>query len=257
MASTHPRNPTLLDHLKKTYKWLNDHAQDAEQFLRQCTDDGIPLFLNVDDPTKEEWNWKKGDHILVDEYDKYDTGHLECPRDFLKAFRSLLVAAGAITIDYGAGIERQEPTTVNYAIHHNATLNQMRRDRICTDISFVCDPPDGEPVFAHRACLAACSSYFRIMFSGSFLEADSRHIAQPFPIPDSSRCCIEYVLGKIPSVPCELHLTANRLCVYRHNPRDKEGRIRPHIEDAFADGLLVNDRWKARLAETHGQVKDG
>ncbi len=195
-ASDHPRNPTLLDHLRQTYTWLNDHIHDAEQFLRQCTEDGDPLFLNVDDPgDAEEWTWKRGDHILLDED---DTGYLEYPRDFIKPFRPLLIAAGAVIIKHGTGIEssEQEPSADGHPIHLGTRLNQMRRDRICTDVSFTCDPLDGEPVFAHRACLAACNSHFRNMFSGAYLESNQGPLAQSIQVPGFSRRCIEGVLGE-------------------------------------------------------------
>lgn len=196
---------TLLNHVKKTYEWLNDHAEDAEQYLRGCTEDGIPLFLNVDSPPErpEDWNWKRGDHILLDDY---DTGFLQSPRDFIKPFHLLLVAAGAVDIDYGqiTGTSPERPTDENRLANLCTSFDQMRKDGICTDVNFICDPPDDKPVHAHRAYLAAYNAHFKKMFSGSFREAGDASEANPIRVrvEEFSRRCVEQVLGRFAFDPC-------------------------------------------------------
>lgn len=211
VALSHPRDPIVLNHLKQTYKWLNDHAQEAQQFLRQKG--AISLFLNVDDPANgaEEWNWKRAKHILLD---SYDTKHLQCPRDFLKNYHSLLVAAGAVTIDHGPDMESryEQPMSEESLTNLSESFNQMRKNRICTDVSFICSSPGDEPLYAHRGYLAAYSSYFRGMFSGSFREAGDASHMNPIPVhvPGFSRRCVEYVLGQSDS-PSSIYLPTHQI----------------------------------------------
>lgn len=200
VAEDHARHSTLLDHLEKTYKWLNEHTEAAGPFLTQRTADGIPLFLNVDDPTNtaEKWKWKAANNILLDDY---DTGFLECPRDFIKPFRNLLIAAGAVSIDYV-----QDTLTAPVASTDEErqgklceSFNQMRKNGICTDVWFTFDsPPNENPLHAHRAYLAAYCTYFKDMFSGSFAEAGDASAMNPIQVrvPGFSRRSVEYVLGK-------------------------------------------------------------
>ncbi|KAF9446296.1 hypothetical protein P691DRAFT_673937 [Macrolepiota fuliginosa MF-IS2] len=203
----------LLEHLEETYRWLNGHAKEAERHLRRYSD--LALFLNDGFPPSEnarEWNWKKADNILLDEY---DTGYLQCPRGFISSFRALLTAAGAVTIKHGEPevefdlpeqqITVDEPDRVFDGIC--VAFDQMRKDGICTDVSFVCDSPDNEPLRAHRAYLAAYSAHFREMFKPGFSEAGKASDAEPIvvPVPAFSRRCVEYLLdyaytGKAPQL---------------------------------------------------------
>jgi sacsin len=203
VARDYPRNPTVLQHLERTYQWLSQHVDAAQPLLRRCTEVGIPLFLNVDDPknSSEEWIWERADHILLDEY-RDDVGFLRYPRNFLKAFNSLLVAAGAVTFDYGEGVDTtNNPQEDEDQLENLRTsFDRMRKNGICTDVSFICgSPPDNEPLKAHRAYLAAYTDHFE-MFSGKFSGLEARVASSESPIvfevPDYSRKCVEYALGK-------------------------------------------------------------
>lgn len=197
VAQKHSRNPSLIRHLEQTYQWLNDHAKDAQFYLQLSAADGAALFLNVDDPTNtaEEWNWKRADHILLD---IYDTGFLQCPRDFLKPFNSLLTAAGAVTIDYGKDVEPlyKRPKDEERLSSICTSFDRMRKQGVCTDVSFICDPPDDEPLSAHRAYLAAYTTHFNEMFSGSFTEAGDASSNNPIivTVQGYSRNCVESIL---------------------------------------------------------------
>lgn len=201
VAAEHARNPTLLDHLNQTYKWLNENVDDAESSLMKCTRKGIPLFLNVDDPTniQENWEWKPANHILLDDY---DTGFLQCPRDFIKPFRSLLVAAGAVSIDYGEERLQKASAEEENQLNFLEQFNRMRHDGICTDVCFTFDS-DEEPLRAHRAYLAAYATHFRDMFSGFGIEAGIASAEEPvtIPIKGFSRPSMECLLGKRPLRP--------------------------------------------------------
>ncbi len=195
-----PKDPRVLENIKQTYQWLNDHTEEAQHFLRLKED--TALFLNIEDPTSDaqDWIWKKAVNILLD---NYDTGPLQYPREFLAKFRPLLAAAGAVTIDYGQDIEtrREHATYEDPLLKLASSFNQMRKDRICTDVGFVCPSPDDEPLYAHSGYLAAYSSYFKGVFSGSFPEAQDASHMNPVLVNVSgfSRHCVEYVLGLLNS----------------------------------------------------------
>ncbi|KAF5349962.1 hypothetical protein D9756_009229 [Leucocoprinus leucothites] len=175
VASDHPHNSTLLQHLRQTYQWLNEHTDSAEVFLQRCTADGVPLFLNVDDPENisEKWNWKRADHVLLDE----------------RTYNRLRGSAGA----------QQETATDKERLSNLCTsFNGMRKSRICVDVSFICEANFGgdEPLYAHRAYLAAYTEYFREMFSGGFQEAGLASSQEPIavPVPGYSRPCVKSIL---------------------------------------------------------------
>lgn len=189
----------LLDHLQQTYEWLDNHSEESKYYLSRCS--GMALFLNDDVPPDNatDWNWKRADHILLD---NYDTGYLQCPRDFIKSFRRLLIAAGAVTIKYehevGIEVPEQQPASDDRLSNGLCvTFDEMRKTEICTDVSFVCDFPNNDSLRAHRAYLAAYSSYFRVMFSEGFREAGKASDKEPIVIevPGFSRRCVGCILG--------------------------------------------------------------
>jgi hypothetical protein len=196
VAEDHARNATLIDHLEKTYKWLDQNADNAGGPLKKCMKDGIPLFLNVDDPTdmEEKWEWKRATHILLDDY---DTGFLQCPRDFIKPFQSLLVAAGAVSINYAHASISERPVQKDDQLSLLERFNEMRCEGVCTDVCFTFDSE--EPLHAHRAYLAAYSDHFKDMFSGFGIEAGvaSAEVPIAVPIRGFSRRSMECLLGKL------------------------------------------------------------
>lgn len=224
-----PKDLIVLDHIKQTYQWLNGHAEEAQHFLRQKED--IALFLNIEDPASdtEDWIWKKAIHILLD---TYDTGPLQYPRAFLTGFRPLLTAAGAVTIDYGPniGIQRDQPTNEDRFLRLSGSFDQMRKHRMCTDVGFVCSSLDDEPLYAHRGYLAASTSYFKELFTGTFPEAGDASHTNPIlvHVPGFSRRCVESVLGQFGSSSRvrELTATPNRLCIHSKDAKFQERRCR-------------------------------
>ncbi|KAF7364083.1 hypothetical protein MSAN_01067100 [Mycena sanguinolenta] len=92
IAPEHPQNRTLIQQIRATYEWLNNNKEAARVHLL-CTP--IALFLNVDDPTWETWEWRTAAQILFDiEYDFPETNTFRARR-FLQDYRPLLLAAGA------------------------------------------------------------------------------------------------------------------------------------------------------------------
>ncbi|KAF5350096.1 hypothetical protein D9756_009164 [Leucocoprinus leucothites] len=158
----------LLDHLEQTYEWLNKHADDAKPFLQKCKTEEHALFLNTEVPhltPMGNWNWKRAEHILLNS--ESDREYLQYPRVFIKSFRPLLVAAGAVSIDYGKEVKPSVEETTNEVRHLNlySTLDRMRRKQICIDVNLCFESAPDKPLHAHRTCLAAYSPYFMKLFS--------------------------------------------------------------------------------------------
>ncbi|KXN81917.1 hypothetical protein AN958_03415 [Leucoagaricus sp. SymC.cos] len=197
VACDHSRNSTVIQHLEKTYQWLNDNADAAAPFLRRCAEKSIPIFLNVDNPrdSAETWVWKPANDILLD---SYDTVSLQCPRNFLKSFHALLTAAGAVAIDYGTEVDAtyQSPNDEDRLSNLCTAFDSMRKEGIFTDVNFICDAPDDQPLKAHRSYLAAYSTHFREMFSSMFGEAGEASSEHPIVVhvQGTSRSCVEKAL---------------------------------------------------------------
>ena len=187
----------FLDHLEQTYMWLDQHTKAAEPFLQKCSVNEVTLFLNTEKPHMTptgDWSWKRAEHILLNS--DIDRGYLQYPRVFIKPFQNLLVAGGAVTIDYGKDIE----STVALATDEDrqmdlySNLNRMRRNGICIDVNFSFSLIDDQPLLAHRTYLAAYSPYFMKFFSDPEM-GDTRvtviHVDELY-----SRRCVEFLLGK-------------------------------------------------------------
>jgi len=182
----------FLDQLEQTYTWLDQHTDEAKPFLQKCSVDEVALFLNTEVPHMTpmgDWSWKMAEHILLNS--DIDRGYLQYPRVFIKPFQCLLVAGGAVTIDYGKEIE----STVVLATEEDrqmglySNLNRMRRNGICIDINFSFNSVDDQPLVAHRTYLAAYSSFFMKLFSDP--QVTVIHMDESY-----SRRCVELLLGK-------------------------------------------------------------
>lgn len=187
----------LLSHLEQTYSWLNKHTDEAQPFLQKCNADKVALFLNTEVPhmtLMEDWSWKRAEHILLSS--DTDREYLQYPRVFIKSFQNLLVAGGAVTIDYGKEIKPTVELSTDKDRHMDlySNLNCMRRNGICIDVNFSFDSTDDRPLLAHRTYLAAYSSYFMKLFSEpetGEMKVCVIHVDQSY-----SRRCVELLLGR-------------------------------------------------------------
>ncbi|KAK7038120.1 hypothetical protein R3P38DRAFT_3311332 [Favolaschia claudopus] len=131
VAVDHPQNRTLLQQLCATYRWLNDHTEDAREPLL-CRNEA--LFLNVDDAHSEDWEWQKASELLFDiEWDFPETNTFAVRR-FLQDYRPLLLAAGAGTehnIDFKQKTSAQDDNSLR------DSFNNMRKAGQLTDIVLV------------------------------------------------------------------------------------------------------------------------
>ena len=96
IAQDHPKNPVLLSDIQATYKWLDEHSEEARLSLLSAGD--LKLFLNVNDPTTDEWTgqWETAKNIMLNLH--YDFGSLKTAGDFLLKYDKLLLAAGCGTM---------------------------------------------------------------------------------------------------------------------------------------------------------------
>jgi hypothetical protein len=81
IAQDYPGNLTLLSDIQATYKWLDEHSEEARQPLL-CAGH-FKLFLNVNDPTEDGWTgkWEAAQNIVLNLH--YDCQQLRTARDFL------------------------------------------------------------------------------------------------------------------------------------------------------------------------------
>ncbi|KIM49917.1 hypothetical protein M413DRAFT_439046 [Hebeloma cylindrosporum] len=96
IAQDHPKNGVLLSDIQATYKWLDEHSEEAGPFLLSAGN--LNLFLNVNDPTTDEWTgqWEAAKSIMLNLH--YDYGNLKTAKDFLLKYDKLLLAAGCSTM---------------------------------------------------------------------------------------------------------------------------------------------------------------
>ncbi|KAJ7137800.1 inositol-pentakisphosphate 2-kinase-domain-containing protein [Mycena epipterygia] len=163
IAPEHPGDPNLLQHIRATYGWLNQHVEDASDFLRGRG----ALFLNVTDPDTDHWDarsWCSASQLLFDvQYDYPETGSYRV-RDFLRNYRPLLIAAGA-NVEHA--VEFRPATQPQDSSGFREAFNAMRQRRQLTNIQLVptAPAPDEEVVaektWAHSTVLAAAIPHVR------------------------------------------------------------------------------------------------
>lgn len=137
IARDHPRDRVLLSDIKATYKWLNEHHEEARIHL--LTAENEKIFLNVTDPEQQNWEgqWVAAKELVINL--PYDTRLIKSVRDFLQSYENLLLAAGCGRLNISK--QAQAPLAAG---SENATLrkmkeqfNQMRIKNELTDVVLV------------------------------------------------------------------------------------------------------------------------
>ena len=127
IAQDHPKNAVLLSDIQATYKWLDEHSEEAR--LSLLSTGGLKLFLNVNDPTTDEWTgqWETAENIMLNLH--YDIGNLKTARDFLLKYDKLLLAAGCGTMKIfnRDGHEPAPSSSESDNQRLKEVLNQMRK----------------------------------------------------------------------------------------------------------------------------------
>jgi len=137
ISQDHPKNPLLLSDIQATYKWLEEHADEAGAFLLSASH--LKLFLNVNDPITDEWTgqWESAESIMLNLH--YDYGKFRRAKDFLLKYNKLLLAAGSTTMKI-FNRDGREPAPGSSESDHQRlreVLNEMRKLGELTDIFLV------------------------------------------------------------------------------------------------------------------------
>ncbi|KAJ7461551.1 hypothetical protein FB451DRAFT_1497484 [Mycena latifolia] len=247
VAPEHPRNRSLLQQIRSTYEWLNENRQDARPHLLRATG---ALFLNVDDPSFERWEWRSAEQLLFNvEYDYEETKTFRVRR-FLQDYRPLLLAAGAGSeeaVEYKPGAKSQDGHALREA------FNLMRRAGELTDMLLMPSETMGEDIDvdtlrAHSTFLAAAIPHVRNALLG-WREGNSDEYSFP-----GTYFGARAVLGKIESVPGETgdgHMTFLRDLL--ELLRDTDPWDMPELKDEI--GRLVKE-WKLLSRDSYWLILD-
>ena len=157
------------------------------------------LFLNVTDPETSVWEWRSAQELLFGICYRRCSYHIH---RFLLSFQKLLRVSGVETI-----IEARLPEDADNNLAVPAESEPLRsafcfmRDaKMLTDVVLIPDTEVGEPettFVAHRAFLAACSTYFMSAFGGEFQESVPASPNRPFnmPVRGYSSSSVQILLG--------------------------------------------------------------
>jgi BTB/POZ domain len=194
MSVDYPQDRALLGDLRTTYQWLDDHLEEAKPIMIQHKSER--LFLNVADPETGAWVWCSAQELLFGIRHRRSSFHIQ---EFLLSFQGLLRESGVETI-----IEASLPADVDDNVELPAESEPLRsafcsmRDaKKLTDVVLIPDTEDGEPettFVAHRAYLAAYSTYFLNAFGGEFQES-SAHQPVNMRVHGYSSSSVQVLLG--------------------------------------------------------------
>ncbi|KAJ6490694.1 hypothetical protein C8R47DRAFT_1071069 [Mycena vitilis] len=250
VAPEHPGNRTLLQQIRETYAWLNRNEVGARNYLLQHTNEA--LFLNVDDPDFESWEWRTAEELLFDvQYDWTELGTFRV-RQFLQNYRPLLLAAGAgieHAVDYQPKTKVQDGNTLRDA------FDAMRKAGKLTDVVLMpmvtSEDMDVETLRAHSTFLAAAIPH---VGDGLLDWAEGRSTDYSFPgTYFGALAILEFVYtGKIELHPGETdegHMAALRDLLELLGSADEWDM--PELKDEI--GRLIND-WRFLSRDTYRMI---
>lgn len=152
-----------------------------------------PLFLNVDDPSRE-WTFVSASDILIN---APEGGGFTPTREFLRPYEGLLLQVGA------RRLEKAASSSASNSEHDVDGMlmkfNEMRRQNHLTDVVLVDN--EGREHGAHRLVLVCHSDHLEAMFLGENEMIEGRpdaHAGDPVKVDLSemySGACIESALG--------------------------------------------------------------
>ncbi|KAJ6531640.1 hypothetical protein DFH09DRAFT_1044441 [Mycena vulgaris] len=244
-------NQSLLQQICATYQWLVQNKEEARHhLLLRLTE---PLFLNVDDPAAEPWEWRSAEQLMLNvEYDYDETFRV---RRFLQDYRPLLLAAGVKSeeaVEYKPGLKPQDGNALR------AEFDLMRRAGQLTDMllmpsKMMGEDIDVESLRAHSMFLAAAIPHVRDALLG-WREGSSTEYSFPGTY-FGARAVLDFVYtGKMECDPGETgdgHMTLLRdllelLC-------DADPWDMPELKDEI--GRLVKE-WKLLSRDTYWMITD-
>ena len=190
----------MLQDLRETYAWLDEHADDARVHMIQRH--GHKLFLNVADPEEMAWEWHSAENLLLGAKETMRNFHPV--QKFLLSFGKLLEVSGVQRLTVATLPEKSSDDGSEISLQSiRSMFCVMREEQQLTDVIFIPEAEDGdsEPgtffeFYAHRAFLASCCDHFKDLFTSTYEE--SQAVPKDFPVrvdvKHSSRC-VQIVLG--------------------------------------------------------------
>lgn len=163
--------PDFCEDLKKTYKYLDEHADAAEELKNDA------VWLNIDSytqVTKKQLSssWTTAANLV--EGLGHDSGNLRQVGDFLRPYTAqdgLLVRCGMQKVKHVQPLQAlPDPEERSHADDLYAQLIKFRESGKYTDFVL---RVDGKYISVHRVILAAKSEYFRKMLDSNMAETTS------------------------------------------------------------------------------------
>ena len=209
------QDENLLKDLTATYQFLADRSEASEvkQLLTPYRDE--PLFLNVNHPSVDQWEFLPATRITLN---IPDDGEFREARKFLGPFRPLLIAAGAfefwlVPVPHVDSSPAEEELSVL-----RAGFEGLRTGRLFTDVVFRAPGVHGAmEVWAHRALLATASEFFHNLFSDGFIESRPASVVDPIVIEMETLeefQCAEMVIREY-SLPLQMTVDHGYVCCHR------------------------------------------
>ena len=182
MSKDYPQDAALQDDIRATYQWLDDHADAAQPHMSKLQ--STKLFLNVTDPKEDVWRWSSAQELLFGIRQETCSFHV---RKFLLSFQKLLRASGVERItdakltQTGDSVD-SDPSAESETLRSAFCL--MRDANQLTDVVLINKEDDKlEQVLpAHRAYLAACTTYFLGAFGADFQESGMASAGCPIKV---------------------------------------------------------------------------
>jgi sacsin len=203
MSADYYQDPVVLHDLRETYKWLDEHSEEAEEYMIQHNTD--KLFLNVADPEVSIWQWCSAEEMLLGIDEKVASFHPVL--DFLLPFEKLLAVSGVHKVNSAMLPERLPSNESEISLEAiRLAFCLMREKGQFMDLELVPGTDHDEPrkVFhAHRVYMAACTPYFKCLVPGGFQESpEACEGPVQVDLDGYSAQCVEMVLSKYYELGC-------------------------------------------------------
>ncbi|EIN04202.1 hypothetical protein PUNSTDRAFT_146680 [Punctularia strigosozonata HHB-11173 SS5] len=169
IASDQAPTLELLGDITQTYQWLEERNVEAGDHLLDFHTE--PLFLNVDDPRTECWQWDSAEQLI---FNAPDEDRRRAVRGFLQQYRKLILAGGGHEIQAADRPEVPRSSAEEALNIWRCALRYFRDQKKFVDVTIWAE----DAVFdAHRVVLAASSEYFKTLFASGVAESQESAIS--------------------------------------------------------------------------------
>ncbi|KAJ7578057.1 hypothetical protein C8J56DRAFT_869498 [Mycena floridula] len=156
---------SLLSDLESTYTWLTGKSVTIAA--------SEALFLNVDDPVIDYWEWCPAANIVFNL--PYTENNLVPAGKFLQRYKSLLKSLGAEEVKNAKMIAQDEESAEKKLGLLRKTYDEMRQGQELTDfkfqLQFQVDSDAERKLWAHKSFLAASIPHLKDALTGTWAES--------------------------------------------------------------------------------------